>query len=111
VGLDHTTIADSKLQQPTSGVANMEFAVDVVVTKPFEGQKPGTSGLRKKVSEVAQPNYIHNFVQAIFNALPAGELKGALEDGLFLPTSTSWLATVVNFPVAPHPIDKPPQPV
>jgi phosphoglucomutase len=54
----------------------MEFHVNTVTTTPFDGQKPGTSGLRKKVTEVQKPHYLNNFVQAIFNALPKEELKG-----------------------------------
>lgn len=53
------------------------LAVTDVGTSPFEGQKPGTSGLRKKTRVFRNGLYLHNFVQCIFDTIPRSELQGA----------------------------------
>ncbi|MCO8144247.1 alpha-D-glucose phosphate-specific phosphoglucomutase [Rhodovulum tesquicola] len=40
-----------------------------IQTRPIEGQKPGTSGLRKKTRIFMGPHYLENFVQAVWNAI------------------------------------------
>lgn len=53
------------------------FKVSRVETTPIDGQKPGTSGLRKKVKVFVQPHYLENFVQSTFYALSAEKVQGA----------------------------------
>jgi phosphoglucomutase len=57
----------------------------IVSTAPYPGQKPGTSGLRKKVTEFQQPRYLENFVQSIFDSIeiPPGAVLVLGGDGRY----------------------------
>lgn len=55
------------------------MTIQTVPTTPFAGQRPGTSGLRKKVTEFQQPGYLENFVEAIFQTI-----KGNMGEGCAL---------------------------
>jgi phosphoglucomutase len=61
--------------------------IRTVATTPYLDQKPGTSGLRKKVKIFQQPHYAENFIQSVFDVIE-GERAGATlvigGDGRFL---------------------------
>ena len=59
--------------------------IDTVATTPYPDQKPGTSGLRKKVPVFRQENYAENFIQSVFDSLDgfAGKALVIGGDGRF----------------------------
>ncbi|AGF74917.1 phosphoglucomutase [Bartonella australis AUST/NH1] len=76
------------------------MTVTTVSTTAFDDQKPGTSGLRKKVSVFQQPHYVENFIQSIFNNV--GSFEGKLlilgGDGRYL--NRTLIQTVLKMAAA-----------
>ncbi|MDD4519259.1 MAG: alpha-D-glucose phosphate-specific phosphoglucomutase [Alphaproteobacteria bacterium] len=62
--------------------------IEVKNTTPYQDQKPGTSGLRKKVKVYSQENYLENFIEASLQALPSleGETVVVGGDGRYFNT-------------------------
>ncbi|KAH7724724.1 phosphoglucomutase-1 [Aphelenchoides avenae] len=60
------------------GEVEATFKVETVSTKPYAGQKPGTSGLRKRVPEFQQVNYTENFVQCVIDGGLGDKKKGSV---------------------------------
>jgi phosphoglucomutase len=56
-------------------------ATVTIETKPFPDQKPGTSGLRKRVPVFMQPNYVENFVQSVIDSLEGFKGKSLVIGG------------------------------
>ena len=61
------------------------MTIQTIKTTPYGDQKPGTSGLRKRVTVYQQPNYVENYIQAIFDSLDgfAGQTLVIGGDGRF----------------------------
>lgn len=78
----------------------MSYIKKITSTKPFSGQKPGTSGLRKKVVEFQQPNYTENFIQCILNGGLGKEKQGSVlvvgGDGRYLCPETVSLIIKIS---------------
>ncbi|MEO0496486.1 MAG: alpha-D-glucose phosphate-specific phosphoglucomutase, partial [Pseudomonadota bacterium] len=55
--------------------------MQTVRTKPIEGQKPGTSGLRKKTAIFRRPDYLENYTQSIFDGIGGVEGKTLVVGG------------------------------
>ncbi|PAV19792.1 phosphoglucomutase [Pyrrhoderma noxium] len=67
----------------------MAAEIKEIKTSPFDGQKPGTSGLRKRVKVFQQEHYTENFVQAIFDSVDAkGQTLVIGGDGRFFVPET-----------------------
>src|SRR6218665_211155 len=68
---------------PLPGSPHM--TIQTIKTTPYADQKPGTSGLRKRVTVYRQPNYVENYIQAIFDSLEgfAGKTLVIGGDGRF----------------------------
>jgi adenylate kinase len=78
--IDGTQSADEvyrHVKRTLEGAQDRADGVVVTPTKPIEGMKMGTSGLRKKVRVFENDDtYLKNFVQSIFDTLPAKVVKG-----------------------------------
>ena len=71
-----------------------------ISTSPFEGQRPGTSGLRKKVEVFRQPRYAENFIQSIFDSLNGIKGKTLVIGGDGRFHNSEVIATVIRMAAA-----------
>ncbi|KAL0359001.1 UNVERIFIED_CONTAM: Phosphoglucomutase, chloroplastic [Sesamum angustifolium] len=72
------TVKASAASSSPPTTVHQELKIKTVPTQPFEGQKTGTSGLRKKVKVFMQENYLANWIQALFDSLPPEDYKNGV---------------------------------
>ncbi|MCO4054862.1 MAG: alpha-D-glucose phosphate-specific phosphoglucomutase [Bosea sp.] len=74
--------------------------IHTIATQPIDGQKPGTSGLRKRVPEFQAPHYVENFVQSVFDSLEGhgGQMLVVGGDGRYF--NREVIATVIRMAAA-----------
>ncbi|KAL8519444.1 hypothetical protein ACS0TY_010396 [Phlomoides rotata] len=73
--LSSVSVRASSASSSSSATVAQELKIKSVPTQPIEGQKTGTSGLRKKVKVFMEENYLANWIQALFNSLPPEDYK------------------------------------
>ena len=73
---------------------------DVISCTPIPGQKPGTSGLRKKTRVFMEPGYLESFIQSTFNAIggAAGKTFVVGGDGRYF--NTQAIQTILKMAAA-----------
>ncbi|XP_039000187.1 phosphoglucomutase, chloroplastic-like [Hibiscus syriacus] len=77
--VSHSPSFTIKASSSSTTIAEPEgIKITSVPTKPIEGQKTGTSGLRKKVKVFMQENYLSNWIQSLFNSLPPEDYKNGV---------------------------------
>ncbi|MCH2094162.1 MAG: alpha-D-glucose phosphate-specific phosphoglucomutase [Rhodobacteraceae bacterium] len=72
----------------------------VTPTQPIDGQKPGTSGLRKKTPVFMAPGYVENFVQSIFDGIGGAEGKTFVVGGDGRYFNDSAIGTIIRMAAA-----------
>jgi len=74
--------------------------IKTVSTAPIEGQKPGTSGLRKKTRVFMEPHYLENFVQSVFDAIGGADGKTFVVGGDGRYFNASAIQTILRMAAA-----------
>ncbi|MCI2284196.1 alpha-D-glucose phosphate-specific phosphoglucomutase [Colwellia sp. MSW7] len=76
------------------------MTIKQIKTKAFNDQKPGTSGLRKKVTQFQQTGYLENFVQAVFNTIAPCSGKTLVIGGDGRYYNREAIQVIINMAVA-----------
>ena len=74
--------------------------IDQITTQPYANQKPGTSGLRKRVKEFQQKGYLENYIQSIFNVVGEGQGKSLVLGGDGRYYNSVAIQTIIRMAIA-----------
>jgi len=84
----------------TREILASEIATREIACKAFSDQRPGTAGLRKKVTHFQQPQYLECFVQSIFDTLRLAPGSRIVLGGDGRYYNRHAIATIVNMAAA-----------
>lgn len=73
---------------------------DTIPTRPIDGQKPGTSGLRKTTQVFKQPGFLENFIESIWDGIDGAAGKTFVVGGDGRHFNTEAIQTVVRMAAA-----------